>query len=229
VLASSACLVAFAAQVFDVAHVELDVVVHDRDLAVTATPRAAGAPERCTLELVPEMKVTSVLSGSASVPFTVSQRVLTLDLSRVQRGDGAFELTIRCEGAPSEKFAESQGGYVRSIVAPELGIPGCSHCSTTVRAFAPTAQSAWRRSFRLGHLEEAEKELLEALRLGAGGPFHRGWVHLRLGCVADLRGDRKAALEHYGKVAKADGSSKAAAEKAKSFLDKAYRGFAKDG
>jgi hypothetical protein len=83
--------------------------------------------------------------------------------------------------------------------------------------------------FRSGKLDEAEKELNEALRLGAGGPFHRGWVHLRLGCIADLKKDRKSALDHYRAVVDSSGSSKSAVEKAKTLLERPYRGYATDG
>jgi len=83
--------------------------------------------------------------------------------------------------------------------------------------------------FRLGEHDEAEKELQQALALGAGGPFHRGWVHLRLGNLDDLRGKRNEALIHYQAVLDNKGASKTTIEKAKLFLDQPYRGFATDG
>ena len=83
--------------------------------------------------------------------------------------------------------------------------------------------------FRLGKHDEARKELEAALALGAGGPFHRGWVHLRLGNLDDLRGKRKEALAHYQAVIDNKGASKTTVEMAKKFLEKQYRGFAEDG
>lgn len=83
--------------------------------------------------------------------------------------------------------------------------------------------------FRLGKHDEARKELEAALALGAGGPFHRGWVHLRLGNLDDLGGKRKDALAHYQAVLDNKGASKTTVEMAKKFLEQAYRGFAKDG
>ncbi len=83
--------------------------------------------------------------------------------------------------------------------------------------------------FRLGKLEEAEKELEEALEAGGGGPFHRGWIELHLGNIDDLRGKRKDALAHYRAVVDNAGASKTAVAKAKAFLEKPYRGFAQDG
>ncbi|MHC4931416.1 MAG: M1 family aminopeptidase [Planctomycetota bacterium] len=85
-----------------------------------------------------------------------------------------------------------------------------------------------RLLFRQGKFDDARKDFREALRLGAGGPFHQRWVYLRLGCMADLEKDRKKALEHYGKVisyGKSDHTSQAAAR----FKEKPYRGYAKDG
>lgn len=76
--------------------------------------------------------------------------------------------------------------------------------------------------FRLGRFEEATTAFETALRFGAGGPFHRGWVHLRLGNIADVEGRRKDALEHYQK-AQAPGASKAAAADAAKFVNRPYR------
>ncbi len=112
-------------------------------------------------------------------------------------------------------IADLRGLLARSVL--EGGEEGAAHTGLG------------RCLFRLGKLEEAEKELNEALRLGAGGPFHRGWAHLRLGCIADLRKDRKAALDHYRVVVDSSGSSKTAVEKAKALLEKTYRGYAIDG
>ena len=39
-----------------------------------------------------------------------------------------------------------------------------------------------------------------ALETGGGGPFHRRWIHLRLGCIADLAGNRAEAKAEYEKV-----------------------------
>ena len=83
--------------------------------------------------------------------------------------------------------------------------------------------------FRLGRTEEAADEYGTALRLGAGGPFHRGWVHFRLGNIADLRGKRKDALEHYNAVIESKGSSSTAVGRARKCLEKPYRGYKADG
>ncbi len=83
--------------------------------------------------------------------------------------------------------------------------------------------------FRLGKLDDAEKELEEALTAGAGGPFHRAWANLRLGNIDDLRGRRKEALVHYKAVVDNRGASATTLAKAKAFLEKPYRGFKIDG
>lgn len=82
--------------------------------------------------------------------------------------------------------------------------------------------------FRLGHFDEARAALEEALRLGAGGPFHRRWVHLRLGCIADLAKRRNEAKRHYGKVL-ASSSSGYSSQLARRFLERPYRGYRRDG
>ena len=83
--------------------------------------------------------------------------------------------------------------------------------------------------FRLGKHDEAALELQAALALGAGGPFHRGWVHLRLGNLDDLRQRRKEALAHYQAVLDNKGASKTTVEMAQRFLATPYRGLAQDG
>jgi tetratricopeptide (TPR) repeat protein len=77
--------------------------------------------------------------------------------------------------------------------------------------------------FRLGKHDEARKELETALTLGAGGPFHRAWAHLRLGCIADVRKDRKKAVEHYEAVVNGRGASKYTVDLARRFLKEPYR------
>lgn len=42
-----------------------------------------------------------------------------------------------------------------------------------------------RCRFRLGEYAAARAAFERALRLGAGGPFHRAWVYLRLGNMAE--------------------------------------------
>lgn len=84
--------------------------------------------------------------------------------------------------------------------------------------------------FRLGKHGEAEQEFEAALRLGAGGPFHRSWIHLRLGNMADVAGDREKALESYRKaVGQGSNASSEAVRRAQRFTEKPYRGYTKDG
>jgi aminopeptidase N len=85
--------------------------------------------------------------------------------------------------------------------------------------------------FRLGELDAAKGEFAAALEGGAGGPFHRAWIHLRLGCIADLQKDRKTAEAHYEKVMAFSNASSHDHQKglAEKFLRKAYRGHSVDG
>ena len=76
--------------------------------------------------------------------------------------------------------------------------------------------------------DEAATELNRAIETGGGGPFHRAWAHLRLGCIADLKGDRGTAEKHYRKVL-AGGRKGHAATLAQRFFEKPYKGYAKDG
>ncbi len=88
-----------------------------------------------------------------------------------------------------------------------------------------------RCRFRLGELDAAKHEFETALEGGAGGPFHRAWIHLRLGCIADLKWERKAATSWYEKVLAASEARSHAYQKrlARRFLERAYRGYKQDG
>jgi len=83
--------------------------------------------------------------------------------------------------------------------------------------------------FRLGELDEARAEFETALKGGAGGPFHRAWIHLRLGCISDLEGDRPTAVKFYEKALAADARYETQRKMAERFLKSAYRGHSKDG
>ncbi|MHC5078401.1 MAG: M1 family aminopeptidase [Planctomycetota bacterium] len=81
--------------------------------------------------------------------------------------------------------------------------------------------------FRLGEFDDAIEAFNKSLSLGSGGPFHRAWIHLRLGCIADLRKKRKEALAHYQKVLQ--GKPGFTADLAQRFTKKPYRGYKIDG
>ncbi len=72
---------------------------------------------------------------------------------------------------------EANAGVLTRAIADLRGLLARSALSGGEEGAAHTGLG--RCLFRLGQLDE--KELVEALRLGAGGPFHRGWAHLRLG------------------------------------------------
>lgn len=84
-----------------------------------------------------------------------------------------------------------------------------------------------RCNFRLGSFDEAIPAFEKALKLGAGGPFHRAWIYLRLGNIADLRKDRSEACKHYRKSV-AQGTKYWQARRAQVFLDRPYRGIEVD-
>ena len=54
-----------------------------------------------------------------------------------------------------------------------------------------------RCRFRLDEFEAARAAFSRALSLGAGGPFHRAWIYLRLGNMADVERNRAEALRNY--------------------------------
>jgi tetratricopeptide (TPR) repeat protein len=84
--------------------------------------------------------------------------------------------------------------------------------------------------FRLGKFDEAIKAFKKALEGGAGGPFHRQWIYLRLGCIADLKKKRSDAIDYYKKAtAITRNGSDFAMNKAKRFLERPYKGHKKDG
>ncbi len=59
-----------------------------------------------------------------------------------------------------------------------------------------------RCRFRLGEFEAARAAFKKALTLGAGGSFHRAWIYLRLGNMADVEKKRREAVRNYELSAK---------------------------
>lgn len=95
--------------------------------------------------------------------------------------------------------------------------------------YEPVAHTGIARClFRLGRADEAAAEFRTALDLGAGGPFHRSWCHLRLGCIDDLAGRPEEAKKRYERAVRGRPSQEAAGM-ARRFLERPYRGLAKDG
>jgi len=81
-----------------------------------------------------------------------------------------------------------------------------------------------RCRFRLGDFDEAVVAFMKSLKLGSGGSFHRAWIYLRLGCIADVRRDRKAARAYYQKAV-SQGERYVAARRAAGYLHRPYRGY----
>ena len=62
----------------DVVRYELEVVVRDADISVSASLHATARPKKeWRLELVPEMKVVSADSNGTPLPFTTAGSTLT--------------------------------------------------------------------------------------------------------------------------------------------------------
>ncbi len=103
-----------------------------------------------------------------------------------------------------------------------------------VLAMGPASESVYHTAlgrclFRLGDLDRAVEEFEIALKGGAGGPFHRAWIHLRLGCIHDLRGERDEAVSYYEKTLAAPEKYAAQRSRAVRFSENPYRGYAIDG
>jgi len=81
--------------------------------------------------------------------------------------------------------------------------------------------------FRLGDFDKAAASFKKSLRLGSGGPFHRAWVYLRLGCIADLQKHRNRAVGYYRKAID-QGDRYFAAKQAAKFVERPYRGHSLD-
>jgi aminopeptidase N len=177
-------------------------------------------------------------------------------LVRVKQGETPF--SFPCEFPPEELRLDPEYDWVRvlPVVAdldalretifrvansPKIGDPASLRgtISKVERVFAagaaldPGLESAFhtalgRCHFRLGEFEPARREFALALEGGAGGPFHRAWIRLRLGCIADLEGDREVATASYESVlaSKGNGTQK---QYARRFLKSPYRGYSSDG
>jgi aminopeptidase N len=77
--------------------------------------------------------------------------------------------------------------------------------------------------FRLAKDEEASKALRMAIAMGASA-WHLGWIHLRLGNIADAAGERAKALAHYELVtALGSGASKGARQRAEHYIKTPFR------
>ncbi len=85
--------------------------------------------------------------------------------------------------------------------------------------------------FRMNDFDEAKKEFEIALKGGGGGPFHRTWIYLRLGCIADVEKKRSDAETYYNKVLAFPDKPNHEFQKelANRFLEKPYKGYEKDG
>jgi tetratricopeptide (TPR) repeat protein len=168
-----------------------------------------------------KFKLTAPAEPDAIVVDPDWQLLVARDVATVSKE--AFEAAMKVANSPGEAdpavLARAIADLRRALASASLtsGEEGAAHTGLG------------RCLFRSGELDAAGKELEAALGLGAGGPFHRGWAHLRLGCIADLAKDRTAALEHYQAVIDASGSSGSTVEKAKAFLERPYRGYGKDG
>ena len=77
--------------------------------------------------------------------------------------------------------------------------------------------------FRLGEFDDAIEAFEKSLKLGSGGPFHRAWIRLRLGCIADVRKEREKALAYYEKVL--ESGKGYTAKLAARFIETPYRGY----
>lgn len=141
------------------------------------------------------------------------------------------ELEARAALERGMKVANSPGEAEAKVLRPALDELRRARAAAELDDGEQAAAQAGigRCLFRLGQLDEAGPALQAALELGAGGPFHRGWVQLRLGNLADLQGRRDDALAHYRAVLANPGASKSTLARAKAGIERAYRGFAADG
>lgn len=110
-------LAAFSRGDVDVVRYEVSVHIADTSLDVTTTRHAAGEPpDEWRLELVPEMSVTSAECDGSAIRYERSGAQLVLQGGSIPTSNGEFRVTIRCSGAPEERFSAERGGYVRSVV-----------------------------------------------------------------------------------------------------------------
>ncbi|MHC4472433.1 MAG: M1 family aminopeptidase, partial [Planctomycetota bacterium] len=202
-----------------------------RRVKVTVTQEGTDRPFKMTVPVVAlcekkEVRGVAKLTGrKASLTLTVPGEPeavvldpdyrLLVDAPRSAIGDpeavlqAAFDVVNN--GVNDPKTCQRTIRDLRSLLAGGAGKQEV-HCHTLIG----------RLLFRLERFGEAQESLEKALALGPS-PFHRRWVHLRLGCIADLKKQRKKAVEHYEKVV-ASGADDYQVKLARRFLEKPYRG-----
>ncbi|MHC4599308.1 MAG: M1 family aminopeptidase, partial [Planctomycetota bacterium] len=134
---------------------------------------------------------------------------------------------------PEEVIKEA----LKVVSNPKQGDPG--KCRKTIRMLRGLLKAGagkheglsytciGRCLFRLGEFDEAIEAFEKSLSLGSGGPFHRAWIRLRLGCIADLRKEREKAVAYYESVLETGKGY--TAKLAARFKQSPYRGYKKDG
>lgn len=137
--------------------------------------------------------------------------------------------------APREEFDVEKARELVSAVVRDPGMDDPARCRKAIalllrlieRGAGESEGYYWsgigRCHFRLGEDKPARENLEKAILKGAG-PHHRGWIHLRLGNIADVAGEREKALEHYRKVvASGSGASKGARLRAERHIGTPFR------
>ena len=188
-----------------------------------------------TVELVArsgkdEVRTTVVLTGSKkkfrlTAPFAAEQVLDDPDYHHLEGPPAAagmdprqvIEATFKVVNSPKQNDSDLLTKTITTLGKLLAADPGDYEglCHTGIG----------RCRFRMGEFEEARSAFEEALRLGAGGPFHRAWIYLRLGNMADVEKNRKAALAHYQRAV-SQGRRYHAAKRAASYLNQPYQGYA---
>lgn len=109
---------------FDVTYYEIDLTIdpENREIAGSVQVRARATVaglEQITLDLLDNLHVTSVLSGSSALDFTHTGDELTVTLTHAYQAGELFELTIRYDGTP----ATLTGGFSAFDFGSHRGVP----------------------------------------------------------------------------------------------------------
>lgn len=152
--------------------------------------------------------------GTAGGALRAAQRLVEFGLrcdrsGRLDEAIGAYEAAIAAaEGAPADRSALAEALRRLAVLSQRRGEPDralelaarsleVAVAAGDVGLRAEALNTLGGLALTRGHLDEAQRQLTEALAFGERLPELRGRIEQNLGILHNMRGDRATALAHY--------------------------------